>query len=259
MVTKGRFEFIKKSISFYLNQTYTNKNLIILSQGKDDLNKRINLYIKDLCREDIKFFTASPNLTLGAMRNASVELANGDIICQWDDDDIYHPDRILTQFNALRSNSDNVASAYCDFLKYFSDSKELYWCDWSGENLVSHKFLCGTIMFYKKAFNSYDFFYPEFDNQCHVEEDLNAMEKLIFKGSIAPVFDGYQYIYVFHGENTYDFNHHGLAIDTRWGKKVLSNQELLKNENLIRSTLAISDIKEVSIRSLESVAFNYEV
>lgn len=259
MVTNGRFELIKKSISCFIRQTYLNKNLVILSQGCDSDNKKIQQHVRSLGRDDILFLTAPSRLSLGAMRNTSVELAKGEIICQWDDDDLYGSDRLMAQYNALRSNSGNLCSVYSNFLKYFRTSGELYWCDWSGEPLVSHKYLCGSVMFYKKTFHMYRQFYPEHGSQSHVEEDLNVLEKLIYSGGVGEVKDGNQYIYIFHGENTYDLEHHKLTLNTNWGKKVFDNDELLSKRNLLEETFDEMQINEMmSVRSLDSVAFLYQ-
>jgi glycosyltransferase involved in cell wall biosynthesis len=39
--------------------------------------------------------------SLGALRNYSVEMARGDIVVQWDDDDWYHKRRIEVQFQVI--------------------------------------------------------------------------------------------------------------------------------------------------------------
>ena len=258
MVTSGRFEHLKKSLQCYLNQTYKNREMVIISQGNDEANCKIEHYISTLGLDDITFIKAPQSLTLGSMRNLSIEVAVGDIICQWDDDDLYHQDRIITQYRELRKNSANIASVYSSFLKYFKNSAEVYWCDWSGEPILSHKFLCGSVMFFKKAFHMYNVFYPETGGQCHVEEDLNVLEKLTHKGDVVPVHDGNQYVYVFHGENTYDIEHHKLTLDTKWGKLVLDKNELLDRKKLIETTFNNTGMKEtVFVRSKDEIAFTY--
>jgi glycosyltransferase involved in cell wall biosynthesis len=259
-VTKDRFELFKKSIFCYLNQNYQNKNLIILSQSNDDTNKKIEKYIKDLSRDDILFLAAPTMLTLGAMRNTSIELATGEIICQWDDDDLYHPNRLTNQYKCLKSDNRNVASLYSNFLKYFANSKEVYWCDWLNESEYSHRFLCGSVMFYKSLFHMWENFYPERGAQSCCEEDLNVLEKLMLKGSIAPVLDGNEYVYVYHGVNTYDLDHHKLTLDIRWGKKVYTKEDLLKKQNLIEETFDLIQMDDiVKIKSLGEVAFTYTI
>jgi glycosyltransferase involved in cell wall biosynthesis len=258
-VTKNRFHLLQSAIHCYLRQTYPNKNLVILSQGNKKSNDDIGSLLNSLNRPDIQFVEAPEFLSLGAMRNTSVELATGEIICQWDDDDLYHPDRIFTQYRELKKDNRHIASVYCDFLKFFENCNELYWCDWSGEPKLTHKFLCGSVMFYKSAFHMYRLFYPETGSQSKVEEDLNVLEKLSYKGDIAPIFAGHQYIYRFHGINTYDIDHHKLALNTQWGKKVYSNTELLEKKSLLEATFKLVDLNPpLNVCSLDGIAFSLE-
>ncbi len=259
MVTNGRLDCIKHSVQCYINQSYCNKDLVILSQANEEINEEIISYINKLFRPDIRFFIAPQDLSLGMMRNTSIELSTGEIICQWDDDDLYHHDRILTQYNSLRSNNHHVASCYCDFLKYFKNTQEIYWCDWSKEPIPSHRYLCGTIMFYKKYFGEFPIFYPEHGHQSKCEEDLNVLEKLMTKGTIGSVFSGHQYIYVYHGKNTYGLDHHILGINTTWGKKLYSQEELLLHCNLIEETFKSVNLNDtVKVVSPDGLAFTYD-
>ena len=258
-VTKNRFNLLKRAISSYINQTYPNKKLVIVSQSDSNNNLLISKYIKLLDRSDILFLEAPEMLTLGAMRNVSVELATGEVVCQWDDDDMYHPERLSTQYKALKSDSRNVASLYTEFLKYFNNSSELYWCDWSKESEYSHRFLCGSIMFYKSLFHMWETFYPERGSQSGREEDLHVLEKIINKGSIAPVSEGHQYIYFYHGSNTYDLEHHKLTLDVRWGKKVLTKDQLLEKKELIEDSLNLANLQNIIyVKSLHELAFVYK-
>lgn len=258
MVTNGRHELVKKSVWCYAQQTYLNKNMVILSQGTDEQNSAIEHHLKSLDRSDIFFMPAPRDICLGMMRNTSVEIATGDIICQWDDDDLYHPDRLTTQYNTLRSNSSIVACLYCDFLKYYRTAGELYWCDWSGEGVPLHRLLCGSVMFHKKLFGMFNVFYPQAGHQCHVEEDLNVLYKLGSKGVVAPVRAGWHYVYVYHGGNVYDIAHHNLTLNTASGKAIMGTEKLLENRELIEWSLGEVGLKEaVKVRSKESVAFTY--
>jgi glycosyltransferase involved in cell wall biosynthesis len=255
-VTTGRCDKLKKAVACYLRQSYANKDLVIVSQGTSDQNATIRTHIASLGRPDISFFEARSDLNLGTMRNTSVELATGEVVCQWDDDDLYHPDRLMLQYNVLRSNSAMVATAYCDFLKYYETTGDLYWCDWSGEPLAAHRYLCGTVMFYKKMFGMFNSFYPQHGAQCAVEEDLNVIYKLQTKGEIGQVWSGWHYIYVYHGQNVYNLDHHNLTLDTRWGKKVLGHDQLVERRELLESTFHLVGIdRPVNVRSIEGVAF----
>lgn len=255
-VTRGRVARLQHAVRCYLRQTYPLKDLVVLSQGED--NAAVAEYLRTLGRPDVRLHTALPSLTLGAMRNAAVELASGDVVCQWDDDDLYHPDRLARQYAALRADSRRAASLYCDFLKYFEHSGELYWCDWSGEPLVTHRYLCGSVMFHKELFGAFPLFYPESGPQARVEEDLHVLDKLLTKGELGPVWAGWQYTYVYHGANTYGLAHHELTLNTSWGKKLLGRDELLERRGLLEATLGGFGLAgPVKVRSADGVAFTY--
>lgn len=255
-VTTGRVDLVKKAVHCYAYQTYKNRELVILAQGNFE---QIKHHVDSLGRDDIVLLEAPSHLTLGAIRNASIEIARGDIICQWDDDDLYHPDRIRTQYLALRAHSRNVACAYSDFLKYFKATGEVYWCDWSGESSLSSQMLCGTIMFHKRMFHENNsMLYPQTGDQCHVEEDLNVLQKLIAAGPVVPVFGGNHYVYIYHGENTYDLAHHKLTLLTNSGKFIMSSDGLLANQRLLEKTFKLMEVESpATFRSLDEDAFTY--
>lgn len=258
MVTRGRLELMKRSIACYMNQTFIDKNMVVLSQGDPPTNSKIREYIRSLGREDIFLVDAPPDLTLGAMRNTSVELATGDLVCQWDDDDLSHPDRITTQYKSLISDDRNVAAMYCDFLKYYRTTGELYWCDWSNEGLPHGKYICNTLMFWKRQFGNGGVVYPETGPQCQVEEDLNVLIKLLKVGEVAKVFAGWQFFYVFHGGNVYDIDHHNLTLKTSTGKRVLTVEQLNERRGLIEESIRLVGIdRPVTVRSLDADAFTY--
>jgi len=258
-VTKDRPHFIKNTIKLFDIQNYTKKDLYIISQGSEKSNIFIKNYINSLNRKDIHFFTIQNNVSLGYARNAVVELAKGPIICQWDDDDIYHPCRLTTQYDNLRKSSKNLASLYFNFLKYFYQDKKMFWCDWSNEEEISHRFLCGSIMFKKEVFYMFDNFYPSTGSQSDTEEDLNVLEKILNVGEVAGVKEGYQYIYVYHGDNVYDLDHHNLTIDTSWGKKIFDKEKILNNKKNIQSSIELlpHTFRPVKMNSSEELVFEY--
>jgi glycosyltransferase involved in cell wall biosynthesis len=251
MVTNGRVELVQKSIACYNKQTYADKELVIISQGSAEQNDRIREFLQD----DMRFVVAPSSLSLGAMRNLSVEIAVGDIICQWDDDDLYHPCRLAAQYQLLVSQP-LVGTCYSAFLKFFADTRQMYWVDWSDEHPPeAYRFLHGSIMFYKKYFHEYqNMLYPEWDR----EEDLNALQKLLLKGRIAIVSPSYHYVYVYHGGNTYNLAHHRLAVDTSGLKKMATTSQILKNEKLLRETFRLIGMDiSFQMHSNEGVVFVY--
>jgi len=253
-VTNGRYDLLKKSIYCYTQQTYKNRELIVVSQGNAETNAKIRNHIDSLSRDDIVFVEAPKRLSLGAMRNLSVEIATGPVLCQWDDDDLYHPQRVMAQYHALLGGN-VVASLYTQHLKWFVDKGEMYWCDWSVERPQWRTMLCGSIMFHKELFYQFDnHLYPEAGKQSGREEDMNVLIKFSRIGKLAPVNYGHHYIYVFHGGNVYDLAHHRLVLE----KRVIGEHELRDKQDMLTKTFDLVRVdRPVNVRSLDEVAFQY--
>lgn len=253
-VTKNRFELLKKSIYCYTQQSYKNRELIIISQGDVQTNLQIRNHIDSLNRNDIILVEAPERLSLGAMRNLSIEVATGDIMCQWDDDDLYHPQRIMAQYHALLGGN-IIASLYTQHLKLFVEAQTMYWCDWSVERPQWRTMLCGSIMFHKDIFYTFNNrLYPESGGQSDKEEDMNVLIKFSRIGKLAPVNYGHHYIYVFHGRNVYDLNHHRLVL----AKRVIGEHELKEKQNLLTNTFDLVKLDiPFKMCSLDDVAFEY--
>ena len=78
------------AVQSFLDQTYTNKELVIINDGPYELRIGHPSVREILIREPQKKI-------LGELRNLGIEEARGDWIIQWDDDDYHHPHRILFQ------------------------------------------------------------------------------------------------------------------------------------------------------------------
>jgi Methyltransferase domain/Glycosyl transferase family 2 len=95
MPTYNRRPFIPHAIDYFLRQTYTNRELIILDDGADAIG--------DLVPSDatVRYERLPKKMTIGAKLNLGCELARGDIIAQFDDDDWYAPWRLAYQVDTL--------------------------------------------------------------------------------------------------------------------------------------------------------------
>ena len=104
MVTANRQHIAKRSIKCFADQLYPNKELIIIDDGKENYNK----VLKDYSKLDIKYvrIEKKKNMSLGYLRNCSLDNATGDYIVQWDDDDWYHPKRLDIQADILNKGYD---------------------------------------------------------------------------------------------------------------------------------------------------------
>lgn len=99
MVTKDRPSFAERAIRCFLAQTYPNKELVVVDDGPSDA---LEQHIRGLGDERIRFHRLPPDgRTLGELRNIAVDRATGTYVCQWDDDDLYDPERLEAQMAAV--------------------------------------------------------------------------------------------------------------------------------------------------------------
>lgn len=104
MVTLGRIPFCKRAIRCFANQSYPNKELVVI----DDSGNNLSPLFSPLSSEDVHYVRLSPDssYTLGELRNIGLEESSGRYIAQWDDDDWYHPERLNTQIEVLEKGYD---------------------------------------------------------------------------------------------------------------------------------------------------------
>lgn len=189
---KERFEYFKQSLQTYCSQTYRNRELVIVFDQLASSDEKLWLgFLKSLGRADIRWIDAREKLALGALRERTISLADGDVLCQWDDDDLHHPDRLKIQSEALGALK---VGAVClqDVFQFLRGPRELYW---------SHLVLPGTIMFRREAAVRY----PAVPRH----EDSEFLLALLDSSSVG-VVHGRPYLYVYncHGFNTFSRRHH---------------------------------------------------
>jgi glycosyltransferase involved in cell wall biosynthesis len=203
-VTLDRIVLLKQAIFCFLNQTYPNKEMVIVTAGGNRYRTAIADYLKSLDRPDIRLeFLDESKGNLGNLRNASIEAAAGEVICQWDDDDLYHPERLARQFAGMTAERAQ-ASFLTDHLQFFLRTRELYWVDWTGGGQIQGKErqMPASLMMYK-------------DDRFRYIDRLGGGEDCEFRdmfyGEI-PVANlsgsGYLFMYRYHGINVLSQDHH---------------------------------------------------
>ncbi|MDR3522126.1 MAG: glycosyltransferase family A protein [Acidocella sp.] len=95
-----------------------------------------------LNRSDIKIIQPAGCLNLGQLRNIAREAASGEVTCQWDDDDLYHPLRLSTQLRALMEGA-YEATVLQDVMQYKPDACAMYLTNWHATPCGAHP---GTLM-----------------------------------------------------------------------------------------------------------------
>jgi len=99
MPTRGRAFPARLAIACFQNQTYSNRELVVVTAAK---NSEVKALVAELDDPRIRFIEAPGAETVGDLRNCAIPQAAGDLIAVWDDDDLSHPYRLQWQYAGLR-------------------------------------------------------------------------------------------------------------------------------------------------------------
>lgn len=228
----ARLNFAKRSIRSYCEQTYPHRELVIVMEGGDqETRAALTQFVLDLQRDDIRIHALQDKATLGALRNISVELAHGAIVCQWDDDDLYHPDRMTLQY-AFLVQGGYEAVLIQEVMQYYPQVSRMYLTNWRATEAHGHP---GTLM----AFKSEALRYPVVGAVARLGEDSTVALQLIARGRVGYLRDEpTAFVYVSHGGNSWDMSHHEML-----SRELSVSQALLRRrEAQIRAGLAAIDL-----------------
>ena len=104
---------IKETINSILNQTFQDIEIIIINDGSTDATLET---IKEISNSRIKIFSY-PNAGLSASRNRGISQAKGEYISFIDADDLWTPDKLELQWQALQDNPQAaVAYSWTDYI-----------------------------------------------------------------------------------------------------------------------------------------------
>ena len=91
----------KLALECFLEQTYPNKELILVdASGDDHLASQVRLVDSELIRYVPKGFRG---MRLSNLNNTALDCALGDYICQWNSDDLHDPLRLEMQWKVIQT------------------------------------------------------------------------------------------------------------------------------------------------------------
>jgi glycosyltransferase involved in cell wall biosynthesis len=193
-VTRKKSKLLKRAISCFSAQSYPNKELIIIYED-DDLSTEQFLQSQLSADSSIRFFCvpSTPKMALGELRNLAIELAKGEFICQWDDDDWYHVNRLSIQYEQLRIK-DCSGSIMTQWLVFDTLTTAAYI---SNVRLWEGSILCKKSILQLKPYE-----------HKPIGEDTATIDFLAELNHIC-LLDKLPglYIYVYHGHNTWHYEH----------------------------------------------------
>jgi glycosyltransferase involved in cell wall biosynthesis len=195
---ESRRELLRDAVRCFQSQTYPNRELVIVYSGAAGFGAELECMAQDSAIDpaSVVRVACAPDCPLGAARNLSTEHSRGELICQWDDDDMYHPDRVRVQAEALlQAGAD--ASFLAEQYHLFAGSNEVF--------LRREARIHGTVMFRRSVACRY----PEHGPTAAKGEDTVFMRCLDHRYRVVTVAGRPElYLRRFHGANTWDIGHH---------------------------------------------------
>jgi len=254
VTTDGRMDTLKRSYRCYLDQNYSNRELLIVTDGSDAFKDELLQLVGT--RPDVRFAFLDGKYTLGALRNVGVGLCFGDLFVQWDDDDFCAPGRLAVQCGYLLKHRKARMCFFSDQLHYYFPTRQLFWNDWKKHSGGYKKYglIPGTIMAYTKGFS---YRYPASGEHAAAGEDSVMTTKICHDDPAGVELmqgAGYLHVYSFHGRNVWDIEHH-LEICRK--RSVPRKQLLQYRQRLCRTLDYLRLDDEIDVVGIDGLAFTY--
>ncbi len=202
MPTHGRPEWVQQSIRYFQRQTYRARELIIIDNSRASSERDLP------CDPRIRYVHRSQRMTIGAMRNLACDMARGEIIAHWDDDDWYGPTRLAAQVAPIiAGEADITALAGTPFFdvsrgQFWACTPELF------ARMFAHAVHGGTLVYARRLFGASSR-YPN----VSIAEDAGFLRAAVTRGArLRPIDAGELFVYVRHGQNAWRFAC-GQAVD----------------------------------------------
>lgn len=187
---RARFALARVAVQCFLDQTWPNKELIIVNHHPE-----ISLADGDPRIKEVKV-VKNERFMLGDMRNASIENATGEWCIQWDDDDWHHPTRMARQWEVAHRVPHALTTFDWQVRCNLLDGAAFYDKMDGGQHM--------SIMFSRSV--------PQRYFSLNIREDTAFKKEFpetvsIDNAATNPHADPMQYIRFYHGRNIWDAYH----------------------------------------------------
>lgn len=244
MATYNRAHYIGETLDSIANQTFQNWECLIIDDGSTDDTKNIlKPYLERDSRFKLHARTSNHLKGLPGCRNQGLELAKGDYIIFFDDDDVVHPQNLELCVSEL--SNENVA--YCkygrntfteNFHYNFKSSKGHghFYMDISYvERILKHEFLFNSCsaMWKKECFSN-----NKFVEHLMYAEEWELYSRILSTGIIGVSIENVLYYGRKHlKSNTGEFYNNDPVRRKSYADAIILAVENLKKKNLLSHTL----------------------
>lgn len=195
MPTCDRRLLARRAIDHFLNQDYGNRELVVVDDGEDPVDDLVPP--GDL----VRYHRLDTRRSIGWKRQFACEVADGDVLVQWDDDDWYGDQRVRRQVDPIARGDAEVSALLWDYL--YDVPGRRFWRK-SATFRVNHldSVVCGTLAFTRSAWRRSAGY-----RDVSLGEDIGMLTELVRQGArFARVKSDGIFVCVRHSGNSWYFD-----------------------------------------------------
>jgi len=206
MPTRDRPEFALQAIRYFQRQDWPAAELIIVEDGHPLLS--------GLLPDDprITLVPSGTSHSIGSKRNLACDLARGEIIAQWDDDDWHGPERLSRQIGPILAG-DAEMTALRDCVLFDVHRWQFWrWSDALHRRMLVRDVLGGTLVFRRRIWEDLAR-YPD----RSLAEDASFLDQAVRRRARLKALSGAGlYVYIRHDGNSWRFDREQATRPAGW-------------------------------------------
>jgi O-antigen biosynthesis protein len=210
MPTYNRQPFLPIALRNFMAQDYPNKELVIVDDSEEPLDELFNN------QPLVRYVHLGARESIGAKRNLACQMARGEIIAHWDDDDWYAPERLRYQARPILAGDADINGLSNAFV--LDLSKGIFWT----VNAQLHRRMFvgnvhGGTLVYRKSLLEQGLRYPE----INLAEDAWLLYEATSQGRrLLELPNQGVYVYMRHGSNAWSECAPGSFLDPSGWQRV---------------------------------------
>jgi glycosyltransferase involved in cell wall biosynthesis len=196
MPTYNRRSFIPLALARFREQSYPNRELIVVDDGSDPVGDQLR------AEPATRYLRVERRISIGAKRNLACAEARGEIVAHWDDDDWYSADRLEQQIAPILRGDAEITGLENRFVlqmparKFWTIDRRLHRTMFVGD-------VHGGTLVFRRAIWTAGVRYPEID----LAEDAMFLQQATARGRRLLRLDNRgSFVYLRHGSNAWQFD-----------------------------------------------------
>lgn len=191
--SSDRADWMDQAIRYFQTQDYADRELIILDDGSVDRSAAMPSDTR------VRYHRLPHKMSIGAKRNRACELARGEIVAHWDDDDWYAAERLSAQVAPLLRGEAEICGL--TGTRFFDLNQWRFWACTPDlhRRLFVHDVHGGTLVYRRSVFERLAR-YPD----ASLAEDAAFLRAAVARGARLAAIEGSElFLYVRHAANTW--------------------------------------------------------